>query len=517
MANRRRYYLFLMMTWVFTIIVAQTYPVGALNVMFQGNFGTQQTFDALDIMHKDAHKYKTNEAGGLAWAESYIMMSYVAMYEATSDTKYLDKLISHADAVMRNRDSERGVLDYRGLSLPGWTASTEYSIGEIELLDDAQTPTLYLSVASTGSNNMTRVTVTPAENPNYFNLTIENATNKYKETFSNITMNPSDARYAVKVIGASKLSDPWGAVRLKVRDLNSDVADERRNPVAVSKFMNTPAYLWPVHQGMITYPMMAFARFVHESPTLQANPVYKAKADWYVQEVEKLMLLLDADWRENEQGEGWYAVEQGAPVWMDGVDEPFNHFLAVGRTMVHLAAVTGNPLWHDRVEKMARVFKNDLVLKNGAYTWQYWWSKGYGSKGWSPKDQVSLNTPALQGRTVAEDISHGAIDLHFAYLCYRDNIVFDREDMVRFAKTFTQNMLTTKPDGKPTLFQRVDGGGSKTVYDIYARHFVLLAEFDRQILTVYEELFRDTPWSGNTMYMLTSANMNLVKKRMSQQ
>ena len=40
------------------------------------------------------------------------------MYETYRDTCYLEKFIEHADSVLKQRDSERGVTDYRGLSLP---------------------------------------------------------------------------------------------------------------------------------------------------------------------------------------------------------------------------------------------------------------------------------------------------------------------------------------------------------------------------------------------------------------
>jgi len=56
----------------------------------------------------------------IAWMETYIMRSYLIMYQATKDKRYLDEFIGHADTVLDRRDNVRGVTDYRGLSLPAW-------------------------------------------------------------------------------------------------------------------------------------------------------------------------------------------------------------------------------------------------------------------------------------------------------------------------------------------------------------------------------------------------------------
>jgi len=88
----------------------------------------QQLFDKLDTRNNgNWYKDYNNKDGVLAWDESYVMRAYLEMYEATKNTKYLDKFIVHADSVLKQRDSERGVKDYRGLSLPAWSAGNRYT------------------------------------------------------------------------------------------------------------------------------------------------------------------------------------------------------------------------------------------------------------------------------------------------------------------------------------------------------------------------------------------------------
>ena len=61
-----------------------------------------------------------NESASLAWGESYVLMALVSMFEATQDPTYLDRLGTHLDAAHANRDDQRGVVDYRGVSGACW-------------------------------------------------------------------------------------------------------------------------------------------------------------------------------------------------------------------------------------------------------------------------------------------------------------------------------------------------------------------------------------------------------------
>jgi len=86
-------------------------------------------FDELDAAGPgggDWYKDSTNENGTLAWGESYVLMAYNAMYEATGERTYLDKLAEHADGVLAHRDDVLGTADYTGSANPCWQA-TRYS------------------------------------------------------------------------------------------------------------------------------------------------------------------------------------------------------------------------------------------------------------------------------------------------------------------------------------------------------------------------------------------------------
>ncbi|HZP80063.1 MAG TPA: hypothetical protein VFB21_00370 [Chthonomonadaceae bacterium] len=72
----------------------------------------------------------TNASGKLVWGESYLLIAYVQMYQATHDADYLRRLVAHFDRVLQNRDDTRGLADaYAGKPLAGW-GSERYSDGK---------------------------------------------------------------------------------------------------------------------------------------------------------------------------------------------------------------------------------------------------------------------------------------------------------------------------------------------------------------------------------------------------
>jgi hypothetical protein len=83
-------------------------------------------FEAAYTANQPWYEGKNNETGTLAWGEGYVLASLVEAYLATDDPRWLVELVDHADAALAERDSVRGVTDYRGKSLPCWRA-TKYS------------------------------------------------------------------------------------------------------------------------------------------------------------------------------------------------------------------------------------------------------------------------------------------------------------------------------------------------------------------------------------------------------
>jgi hypothetical protein len=308
--------------------------------------GLIDRFDEMDraVNKGEGYSNSTNESGALAWAESYLLEAYLDMYEATRNEKYLASFVRHADRMVLNTDRKRGVNDYKGRSVVGWS-STKYS------------------------TNQERI-------------------------------------------------------------------------------------VWLVHTGMITYPLVRFARMAVQDNVSEYLPQARA----YTSVAKSALAFFDRNWvYDSATGTGYYRFSADEPhstnIPGPPMPLPFNQQLAAGRTIILLAILDGSDEYRGKAEALARHFRDHLKGSDGPYLWRYWYGKA--------PDRLNK----------AEDISHGAIDLGFAVLAYRSGIVFRREDIVRFADTYDKKIHKAG-----TVADRVDGSGEGRYKEATGR-WLELSEF----------------------------------------
>jgi hypothetical protein len=99
-------------------------PIGSVSLAT-----LQSWFDQAATYADRTYLGRNNLDGTLAWLETEVVESYLAAYQRTHDTKYLDKVIPHLDMELQLRDSAQGWKDYRGLSLPAWQC-TKYNLNQ---------------------------------------------------------------------------------------------------------------------------------------------------------------------------------------------------------------------------------------------------------------------------------------------------------------------------------------------------------------------------------------------------
>lgn len=71
-----------------------------------------------------------NETALLAWGESYVLWSLMAMVRTTDHPMYVDRMMRHLDGILAQRDDARGVADYRGISGACWRNTSYQAKGE---------------------------------------------------------------------------------------------------------------------------------------------------------------------------------------------------------------------------------------------------------------------------------------------------------------------------------------------------------------------------------------------------
>ncbi|MEU4231564.1 hypothetical protein AB0F17_45335 [Nonomuraea sp. NPDC026600] len=450
------------------------------------DYTARETFDLFDrTFHASGgagQPSDTNEAGGLAWGQSYVLAGFIRMYEAYKDTYYLDRLITNIDLVLAGRDSARGVTDYRGRSLPAWRATAPYTVGTVTLKGADGTPLLEVRTSLTYANDAV-ATVTAGTSEGRFTLEVKNNRTNLVATFPDLSLDPSAADYAVR-----RILDAFPTpTRVTAKDLRPSPSAPYAVPVlGATPFVSQPV-VFTVHTGMITYPMASFAKIVLRSPRLLAVAKYRHKAIEYLKAARDAAAVHDDEWRQTDDGYGYYVWNKGTPLAYDGTEQPTNQSLALGQTYAELAAATGDPFYRDRTRRMARMFARELTVDaDDAYVWTYWPAFGKTYTGFAKTDDVSEYTPSSTPVRSIEDLSHGAIDVEFAAAAFRDKLAFKGQDMGRFARTYSKNLIAPiGADGSPTAYLRVDGTGSTTTPGQYlqAPRWMAIAQWDDAVFT----------------------------------
>ena len=225
---------------------------------------------------------------------------------------------------------------------------------------------------------------------------------------------------------------------------------------------------YAVHEGMILYPVAQFIELALKDPRLQGR--YEEKARSYLQLIEERVLQ-----KAGAPLAGGGARHGGLPVHRVPVrtlSQPRHAPQPVprpARVWLVLKDVSENPLYLERATRMANHFRHFLEKTGNAYTWNYW--------DWTEAGEPDHSRP--------EDSSHGQIDVTFAVEAFRRGVVFTREDMLRFARTLTEQMWNGSLE-EPRIGGRVDGpdGDSKII-----RGWIELCRWDPRIWDIHWALF----------------------------
>lgn len=449
------------------------------------DYTARETFDLFDrTFHQSGaagQPSDTNEAGGLAWGQSYILAGFIRMYEAYRDTHYLDRLITNIDLVLAGRDSVRGVSDYRGRSLPAWRAGAPYTVGTVTLKGTDGTPLLEVRTSLTYADDAV-ATVTAGGSEGRFTLEVRNNRTNLVATFPDLSLDPAAADYAVR-----RILDAFPTpTRVTAKDLRPSPSGDAAPAPGATPFVSQPV-VFTVHTGMISYPMASFAKIVLRDPRLAAVAKYRRKAIEYLKAARDAAAVHDDEWRQTDDGYGYFVWNKGTPLGYDGTEQPTNQGLALGQTYAELAAATGDPFYRDRTRRMARMFARELTVDaDDAYVWSYWPAFGKTYNGFAKADGVSEYTPSGNPVRSIEDLSHGAIDVEFAAAAFRNKLSFTGQDMARFARTYSKNLIApTGDDGHPTAYVRVDGTGGTTTPGQYlqAPRWMAVAQWDDAVFT----------------------------------
>jgi hypothetical protein len=427
-----------------TILAVITAFVTSVAVAQQPS-SARQTFDRMNAATLTAQGDgpMDNIKGGIVWSTSYQLDAYVDMYLATGDESYLDDFVSVCDKVIAARADKTGQLDYAGRITRGWLSGHHYTHGGPAIIPDRDgSPSLKLETIAHGHNNLSHIEIVSDEVGPTFTIKLRNTVNEaspVERQWVDVTMDTVEQQI-----------NPVPGVRgyLRVTRLGDQV------PIACPPFvMKTQLVtVHGHHTGRILTPVTRFCELILAKDGPER---FRDRARVYLQAAEESMREHDRFFIED--GDAGYTIfEKGAPVWSDGAPEVHNTIAASGSAYVHLYGATGNAYYLDKAERLARlIMRNTTDQPDGTKLMYYWW--GIGRTGWTPEDNVSENCPLWPGEMAnVENISHFQLTLMFVIDCYRHGIVFTRDDLESWARTFmTKIYVPGERGGRMTL--RING------------------------------------------------------------
>ncbi len=275
----------------------------------------------------------------------------------------------------------------------------------------------------------------------------------------------------------------WIDNMLQTRDNITGKVDAKRKkilPAWSTTQITGENYCWIVQNGMIGYAITWTTKIILSDATLRSK--YGSKANGYVADMVDLVASFDEDWISNVPSNPPTGQYRSAYY---GQFLPFNQQNAMGRMLLLLFDLTDKSTYLHHVTRLANFQLVNLNQNNGAYVWKY-----------APKGGHNYGP--------VEDVSHGAIDVDFAWMCYTRNIAFTQSDMQAFVKTLK---VCTKTDGYSKTVDGNGGADAKTSFQM--GRWGHLGYIDQSVITdnlidYYEKI----TWSGdNVPCMLSAAYM----------
>lgn len=254
-------------------------------------------------------------------------------------------------------------------------------------------------------------------------------------------------------------------------------------------------YCWIVHNGMITYPIMVWAGAVKSDTGLHER--YLDKANYLILKVKETVDAFNPDWRQDgDPNEGYFfGAFYDKPL-------PLNQQNALGRTMILLGEYSQESHYTQKAKQLAQFFLNRVNLIDDRYVWDYWPGVTDVSAHESP---LGFLRPELLSETI-EDISHGAIDVDFAYVAHAHSLVFSDTDMERFVATFMHCM---NPDGFYKFINATGGLGDSVQMGRWGH----LAYTDQSVNEALCRYYQKNEWaSGTTASFLAAGYLSETLK-----
>lgn len=459
-------------------------------------------YKALESQIGDSYANDSSSAN-LAWGESYISRSYLDVYQATQDTTWLDKLVTHTDRVLAS------ATDPDGDGYLGWNTH-RYSPNETTNPSFESALTGWTRFQDTGTHIYTTTDV-PAGTGTQSVRVVSDQT-KWKKLHSTVLSTyQAGTKHVLRgwgkrtgsVVGRIVLRDASTTLCLLEYATSTWTYKETTCTLPAGKTLEvwlehadykvggsayfddvklSGSFPYIVHDAMIGIPIAEFIRLVAQTPALSG---YSAKAGQYRTFLENEVV---PRWEQSSYvGNTWNATKgtyQQSPNWDEfshtrpSDDLPDNMALGFANLLMILYSVNGSTTYLDRATRVGTWARSHFTTSGSAYLWNY-------------------ATYATQ----KEDISHANVDLSAYLELYRSGRVFTAADM-----TALKNTLTTKMWNGTTFSLYVDGSGAANGADYYLHSWLELTPWDPQVKTLVAAKYTNFA-ATNSSHLITLSRL----------
>lgn len=436
----------------------------------------RDTFDlmAAQLRTTRADKPSDNTAGGVAWGDSYELDALLEMFQATGDRAYLDHFVMLADKVVASRADKRGERDFKGELRRGWLTGAHYTWGVPTILNDAGgAPSLEVTTSLNAYNNQSVIQVTSANDGRFSIIVRDRRDQKIRGEWLDVSITEAESRI-------NPVPGKVGPLRVRRMGPNPPEARAPFTPPTAKTVLHGH------HTGKIIAPLAKFAAWVKQQSSLSS---FSGRAAEYLRCAEETVPEQERSWVDLGES-GYYIFEKNIPFWCDGLPEPHNTLAATGTAFLWLSEATGKPLYRRRAEQLARFIRSNLEPRaDGTWMFHYWFGPLH--TGWKAADDLSSNTPARTGAKSPEDVSHLQLTVRFMVECEERGVVFTRDDLIRFARTFNERLFISTPEGG-TLHSTMEAATDDRrlgAYDSALYGFALLGSVDRQVFERCRDIY----------------------------
>ncbi|MFO0705019.1 MAG: cell wall-binding repeat-containing protein [Candidatus Andersenbacteria bacterium] len=400
----------------------------------------------------EAWSNNTN-AANLRWDQGFMFESYLDMYRATKDTRWLAKIVDQADNVWANCTDNPATPGSTDDGYCGWTTSryaramVKPSVGTsgngvtFKVLDSAGTP-VNGDLGIYGPGNADGLLSKKLE----LRFTSPSKYDVWDVTGTPVAL-ATNVTYAGAGLTPQTLDDPTieSAVNYDVKVYFCCNQSQNEYPVGGDVYkIETKAKKQLEYEnieGGLLAPLIEFAVEVLGDPTLQGLPVagstYLAKAQDYITKVDTEIYPKWEPYFKTSGSSIWAGGPGGVYRWptdeqyaIPGNTLPVNQSADLAQLWVRMYQATGDTKYKTRAKQVADWFKSKLEVRTATdgqsfFYWRYYYP--------------ALSTDAWQD-VISEDVNHGGVVIKFVEAAREAGITFTDSDLALFGRTFSSQL-----------------------------------------------------------------------------